>query len=61
MFESLLGIGAWKQRMPAPDRALPGRAGRPERDRPHGQRQIGVAKLTSLMQAVRHEDRIPTA
>ena len=26
MFESLLGIGAWKQRMPAPDRALPGRA-----------------------------------
>ena len=26
MFESLLGVGAWKQRMPAPDRALPGRA-----------------------------------
>ncbi len=25
MFESLLGVGAWKQRMPAPDRALPGR------------------------------------
>jgi peptide-methionine (S)-S-oxide reductase len=26
MFESLLGIGAWKQRMPSPERALPGRA-----------------------------------
>ena len=26
MFESLLGVGAWKQGMPAPDRALPGRA-----------------------------------
>ena len=25
MFESLLGIGAWKQRMPSPERALPGR------------------------------------
>ena len=25
MFESLLGIGGWKQRMPSPDRALPGR------------------------------------
>lgn len=27
----------------------------------NGQRQIGVAKLESLMQVVRHEDRIPTA
>jgi len=26
MFESLLGVGAWKQRMPTADRALPGRA-----------------------------------
>ncbi len=25
MFESLLGIGAWKQRLPTPERALPGR------------------------------------
>ena len=25
MFESLLGIGAWKQRLPSPERALPGR------------------------------------
>lgn len=56
MFESLLGIGAWKQRMPSPDRALPGRSeamslrnvhhvhGRPLRDAFEGlsQAQFGM-------------------